>query len=178
MSNSIPNIVPKKKRASPDDQDMVDAIAEWHATPESFREHKSLKALAESLDWPVSDKLYRIANSAEVAHRSMIYASALGINRAGEVMNMLADKAVQDGSVRAAEVWLQHNRTLLTDEKLMKHIGAKANPQELMTAALDGAKEILEFVGTLNNDKTTTIREVVDVEWEDTTNESESDYRN
>jgi hypothetical protein len=172
MTDSIPNIVPQKRKSSPDEQDMVEVIAEWHATPESFREHKSLKSLAESLDWPVSDKLYRISNSAEVAHRSMIYASALGINRAGEVMNMLADKAVQGGSVRAAEVWLQHNRTLLTDERLMKHIGVKADPQELMTAALDGAKEILTFVGSLKENKTPSVREVVNAEWEDTTNES------
>ena len=61
MTDSIPNIVPEKRKASPDEQDMVEAIAEWHATPEAFREHKSLKALAESLDWPVSDKLYRIS---------------------------------------------------------------------------------------------------------------------
>ena len=159
------NILPLERRASPDEGAMVEVIAEWHATPEAFREHKSLKSLATAHDWPITDRLYRIANSAEVAHRSMIYSSALGINRAGEVLNMLADKAVQDGSVRAAEVWLQHNRTLLTDERLMKHIGEKADPKELMSAALDGAKEILAFVGELKAPEPRDLSDVVEAEW-------------
>lgn len=159
-------IVARQSRPSPPIEEMREVIAEWRATPDALREHKSLKALAEAHDWPLSSRFYEIANSGEVLHRALIISSAPSIERARAILDKLADRAINEGSIRAAEVWLHHNRTLLTDDKLLQHYGPKADPQALVSAAIDGAQEILQFLSDVSKEERK-IPEAIEAEWRD-----------
>ncbi len=155
---------PSERRPSPPVDEMSEVIAEWMATPQALREHTSLKALAEAHNWPVSSRLYEISNSSEVLHRALIVASAPALERTREILDKLADRAVNEGSIRAAEVWLHHNRTLLTDDKLFRHYESKVDPEALVSAAVNGAKEITQFVSDILKEERK-VDESVEAEW-------------
>ena len=93
---------------------LIEKIAEWHGTPEEYREQKSLRQLAAHLGVSPNRTFYDIADSAEVYSRLMTTTAGQTLKNVPAVLDVLTEKALK-GNNRSAEILLDWVRKVITE---------------------------------------------------------------
>tara|TARA_R100000808_G_scaffold7223_2_gene21352 strand:+ start:8690 stop:9223 length:534 start_codon:yes stop_codon:yes gene_type:complete len=129
---------------------LIEKVAEWHATPEKYREQKSIHALAKSLGMTPNEQFYKLADSAEVYHRCLVKAAGDAIGRAPAILDVLGDKAIQ-GNNRSAEIFLDFVRKTITDEGILSKLQPSVDVGEVMHSVEKATSNLLELANTLKD---------------------------
>ena len=112
----------------PSREELIEAVAEWYATPEVLRQTPSLNKLAGELGITAGGRFYELAHSAEVYHRMLVKTAGGALRLAPHILHVLAEKAL-DGHCRSAEIYLDFVRRVLTDERVLKAL--QPRPREV-----------------------------------------------
>ncbi len=132
---------------------LIEAMAEWQATPVVFRQDHTLSQLAHRLGVRPNGRFYELADSAEVYHLMLVRAAGKALKEAPQILWVLAEKA-KDGNVRAAQVYLDFVRQVLTDERFLSKL--KPAPQDAGTILADtarAAESLLQLAEALGDDE-------------------------
>ena len=129
---------------SPSRDALINALAQWQATPVPLREPRSLNQLAKQLGVHAGGRFYALAKSPEVCYRMLMLGNGQGVRQMPDVLSSLAQMA-QMGNVAAAETYLNHMRFILTDERIVRGLTAMHREVALPQAS-EEARERLAFV--------------------------------
>lgn len=141
------NKIPSRQR-----DEQLDALAHWHSTPSAKREFASVSALAEAKGW-VSDRRFQdMAESPEVFHRQMLKIAGGSLDKAPAILEALYHKAIE-GHVKAAEVYLEWSRKLITDAKVIERVAPAVNPVEVLHAAIEGAHKLMQVAAAVPSEE-------------------------
>ena len=140
------------------DPELIELLAQWHATPEELREDKKLSELAKRLDIHPGGRFYALAQSPEVYHRMLVKTAGSALKLAPNILFKLAEKAL-DGNARCAEIYLDFIRRVLTDDRIV----AALRPQQRDTTQLiadvsAGAQEMLNLADQLGDNEEEAVR--------------------
>ena len=78
----------------PSREELIEALAEWYATPEVLRQTPSLNKLAGELGLTAGGRFYELAQSAEVYHRMLVKTAGGALRLAPHILHVLAEKAL------------------------------------------------------------------------------------
>ena len=138
--------------SQPSREELIEALAEWYATPEVLRETSSLNKLAGELGITAGGRFYELAHSAEVYHRMLVKTAGGALRLAPHILHVLAEKAL-DGHCRSAEIYLDFVRRVLTDERVLKALQPKPREvREVMEEVNRGAEDLLALAGKINDE--------------------------
>ena len=144
---------PPKKSANKDDEELVDAIASWHATPEPLRNSKTLNGLAKELNIHAGGIFYALAHSPEVYHRMLVKTAGSALKLAPHILYVLGQKALE-GHHGCAKIYLDFVRLVLTDEKIIQTFAPKRRERaELIQDVEAGAQEMLNLADKLGEEE-------------------------
>lgn len=152
---------------------LIEAVAEWRATPEVFRQEHTLNQLAQRLGVRANGWFYELADSAEVYHLMLVKTAGEALKQAPEILMVLAEKA-KGGHVRAAQVYLDFVRQVLTDERFLSKL--KPAPPDISTVLQNTAKateKLLALARALGADEEETRRRLGMLEEYDEVEQSE-----
>jgi len=136
----------KKGPKSPEEKARrVKLLAEWHATPEELRLSKSLTALAVDNGCIPNSSWFKLAHSDRVYHETMLIIAGSALGRAPAILKKLADDALSDNrnSTRAAEVYLEWSRKIITDSSLLERVAPNPDTVGSLIDKLDTAIDVL-----------------------------------
>lgn len=136
---------------SEETKSMIQAVAQWKATPEPLRMFKSLTALAQAHGWSPS-QVYRIHDTAHVYQELLGLIAGDALDQAPQILQALADRA-KAGHVRAAEVYLGFVRQTITDQSFLT-VAQQRNPEKLIVHTLQLAEQMLEIAKTVQSKET------------------------
>ena len=140
------------------DPDLLEAIADWHATPEPLRKEKSLRELAHRLDIHPGGRFYELARSPEVYHRMLVKTAGSALKLAPHILHVLAKKAM-DGNARCAEIYLDFVRRVLTDARILTVLRPQQrDTEDLLHDVAEGAQEMLDLADQLGDDEEEAVR--------------------
>lgn len=131
------HLIPANQSPQPTRVQLIEAVAEWRATPEIFRQEHTLNQLAKRLGVRPNGWFYEIADSAEVYHLMLVKVAGEALKQAPEILWVLAERA-KEGNVRAAQVYLDFVRQVLTDERFLSKL--KPAPPDVSTVLQNTAK--------------------------------------
>jgi len=133
--------------------ELIEAVAQWQATPVVLRQEHTLNQLARRLGVRANGWFYDLAESSEVYHLMLVKVAGDALKQAPEILMTLAEKA-KAGHVKAAEVYLNFLRQVLTDERFLAVL--KPAPKDVNTLLEDtarAAKSLLAFAESLGDDE-------------------------
>ena len=134
-----------------DREQLIEAIAEWQATPESLRKEQSLNQLAVRLNVAPGGRFYELASSIEVYHRMLVKVAGDALQMAPDILYRLAEDA-KAGKTRAAEIYLDFVRKTITDDKFIERMPqSKPELRTIMTELQPKAEALLKFAESLGN---------------------------
>jgi len=140
------------------DPELLEKIADWHATPEPLREEKSLRELAQRLDVHPGGRFYELARSPEVYHRMLVKTAGSALKLAPHILYVLANKAM-DGNARCAEIYLDFVRRVLTDDRIISALRPQQrDAEDLLHDVSAGAQEMLNLADQLGDDEEEAVR--------------------
>ena len=146
---AAPANLPYSTSSQPSREELIDALADWYATPMALRRTPSLNKLAGELGVTAGGRFYELAHSAEVYHRMLVKTAGGALRLAPHILHVLAEKAL-GGHCRSAEIYLDFVRRVLTDERVLKALQPK--PREVrdgMEEVSRGAEDLLALANTL-----------------------------
>ena len=136
-----------------DSRELVRAVLAWYATPPIYRDHQTLDALAGSLG--VSERvllghLERVPGSAHQLLQAVAQSAVHGVPR---VLQKLQE-AVEAGSIKAAEIYLDFIRKTIMDQELIRASGSR--PSEIgqtLEQVGESAARLLKVAQSLGSDE-------------------------
>ena len=137
--------MPKKKQYLPskEQESQLEELALFHATPTDKREHATVEDLAKAKGWLADRQYFELTESPEVFHRHMLKIAGSSLNKTPEILDALSVKAIA-GNVKAAEVYLEWSRKLITDAKVIERMQPAVNPSEVLSTAIEGAHKLMQ----------------------------------
>lgn len=142
-----------KKSANKTDEELLEALANWHATPEPLRRAKNLNALAQELNIHAGGRFYEMAHSPEVYHRMLVKTAGSALKLAPHILYVLAQKALE-GHHRCAEIYLDFVRRVLTDDRILQAFQPKEREKaELIEDIQTGAQEMINLADRLGDNE-------------------------
>ena len=132
---------------------LIEKIAEWHGTPEEYREQKSLRHLAAHLGVSPNRTFYDIADSAEVYSRLMTTTAGQTLKNVPAVLDVLTEKALK-GNNRSAEILLDWVRKVITDGGFLSRMQPVNDISEVMHSVEKSTSNLLELAKTLKDQPT------------------------
>ena len=142
------------KRDEKKHQEIVEHISNWHSTPEPYRKEKSLSALAKSIGVHANTDFYTLADSAEVYHKCLLKTAGTAVVKAQDILEMLYNKAMDEGNTRSAEVYLEFVRKTITEEGILSKLQPVVNVGEVMNNVERATANLLELANTLKDKPT------------------------
>lgn len=140
------------------DPELLEQLADWHATPEPLREEKSLRELAIRLDIHPGGRFYELARSPEVYHRMLVKTAGSALKLAPHILYVLAKKAM-DGNARCAEIYLDFVRRVLTDDRIISALRPQQrDAEDLLNDVSAGAQEMLNLADRLGDNEEEALR--------------------
>jgi len=150
MIDDIPpaNPPPQLSRA-----ELIEAVAQWQATPVVLRQELTLNQLAHRLGVRANGWFYDLAESSEVYHLMLVKVAGDALKQAPEILLTLAEKA-KAGHVKAAEVYLNFFRQVLTDERFLSVLRpAPKDARSLLADTARAAENLLQLAEALGDDE-------------------------
>jgi len=149
----IDDILPANPSVQLSRAELIEAVAQWQATPVVLRQEHTLNQLARRLGVRANGWFYDLAESSEVYHLMLVKVAGDALKQAPEILMTLAEKA-KAGHVKAAEVYLNFFRQVLTDERFLSVL--RPAPKDVSTFLEDtarAAQSLLDYAESLGNDE-------------------------
>ena len=142
-------------------QEKIDAITAWTATPAELRPVPTLRQLALSIGAPPDGTFYRLAESPEVAQQILGIAATMTLPQVPDVLGKLYDMALS-GNIRAAEVFLNHVRLVITAAAEKLPTRKPVDPHRFIEDSRRAASRVLEVAQkmVINSPKTENLEAV------------------
>ena len=140
------NTAKKKGEKRPSRETIIEACAEWLATPQPLRDCKTLHQLALRLGIHGSGRFYALANSAEVYHRMLVKTAGGALRQAPHILNVVAERALA-GHSHSAEIYLGFLRHVLTDKRFLQ-LGKTKDIERASDPILDVYLSVSEWLGS------------------------------
>jgi hypothetical protein len=170
---TLPAVQAKQGRNTTDEHSRrVKLLATWYTTPEEFRPSPNLSRLAADNAILPNHNWYKLANSDEVYQETMLIIAGRSLEGAGQVLEKLKNDALGDGrnSTRAAEVFLEYGRKVITDANFMKRVAPAVDSISGIMEKLDNC---LDALNERANDHLKH-KAVEAADWEEITDEQDS----
>ena len=137
--------MPKKKQYLPskEQEAQLEELALFHATPAAKREYETVEDLAKAKGWVADRQYFELTESPEVFHRHMLKIAGSSLSKTPEILDALSVKAIA-GNVKAAEVYLEWSRKLITDAKVIERMQPSVNPSDVLNTAIEGAHKLMQ----------------------------------
>jgi hypothetical protein len=136
-------------------KERVALLSDWHATPEPLREDvlgaKNLKELAVKNGELPNQNWYKLADSAEVYHDTLVKVAGAALDKVPAVLEKLSDQAME-GQVRASEVLLEFIRKTITDEGFLSKLKPVTDVSEIFNRVASTADKLTELADRLGSD--------------------------
>lgn len=147
-----PKANPNGSGDSPNKKKIIDAVVQHKMTPKEKREHKTLRQLAKSLGVSPNTYFYNLADSTDVYHQLLIHGTGESIAGVPQVLAVLKERALA-GSNPAAEIYLNHIRHTITDDKFMRHLKPVIDPNAFLNDTLSSATDLLKLAHALGSNE-------------------------
>ena len=141
---------------TPKVSEIEDAVARWMALPQNERPFKTLTELFNTYGWKRNRFSYAIASSPRTYHKMLVHVAGDALKRTPEVLRRLADDAAsssQRGNNAAAEIFLNHVRKTISDERMFELIKPELTPLDMLNSMVGGARDLLKLAQALGNSK-------------------------
>ena len=127
---------------------VVELVAKWKAIPSEMRQNKSLADLARSNGITPNTDFYHLAKGPEVYHQMLTEVAGKAVDRAPEILEVLAEHALR-GHSRSAEIYLNFVRQTITDERLISQLKPKAQLIETLEEVARVSEGLLQLADSL-----------------------------
>ena len=129
-------------------QAVIELVAKWKAIPSEMRENKSLADLARSNGITPNTDFYHLAKGPEVYHQMLTEVAGKAVDRAPEILEVLAEHALR-GHSRSAEIYLTFVRQTITHEPLISQLRPKAQLIETLEEVAKVSEGLLQLADSL-----------------------------
>lgn len=127
---------------------VVELVAKWKAIPSEMRQNKSLADLARSNGITPNTDFYHLAKGPEVYHQMLTEVAGKAVDRAPEILEVLAEHALR-GHSRSAEIYLNFVRQTITDERLISQLKPRTALIETLEEVAKVSEGLLQLADSL-----------------------------
>jgi len=127
---------------------VVELVAKWKAIPSEMRQNKSLADLARSNGITPNTDFYHLAKGPEVYHQMLTEVAGKAVDRAPEILEVLAEHALR-GHSRSAEIYLNFVRQTITDERLISQLKPRTELIETLEEVAKVSEGLLQLADSL-----------------------------